>query len=213
MKKAILGKKIGMTQIFMPDGKLFPVTVVLAGPCTVVQKKTKERDGYEAVQVGFGELANQRAQKLKNQPELGHFTKAGVPAKRTLREFRFDDITPYEIGMEIKADVFAAGDKVDVSGVTKGRGFTGSTLRWNTHRGPMAHGSKYHRGVGSLSANSTPSRVFKNKKMPGQYGGENVTVQNLEVVRVDAERNLLMIKGAVPGADDGLLFIRNSIKA
>lgn len=212
MDKAILGTKIGMTQIFLADGRLMPVTVVQAGPCTVTQVKTKKSDGYEAVQVGFGELAEARAKKLKNKPELGHFEKAGVPAKRYLREFRLSDISSYKVGDEIKADVFAEGDKVDVVGTSKGRGFTGVVQRWNQHTGPMSHGSKYHRGVGSLSANSDPSRVFKNKRMPGQYGGERVTVQNLEVVKVDAERNLLMIKGAVPGANGALVIVRNSVK-
>jgi large subunit ribosomal protein L3 len=212
MDKAILGTKIGMTQIFLADGRLMPVTVVQAGPCTVTQVKTKKSDGYEAVQVGFGELAEARAKKLKNKPELGHFEKAGVPAKRYLREFRLSDISSYKVGDVIKADVFAEGDKVDVVGTSKGRGFTGVVQRWNQHTGPMSHGSKYHRGVGSLSANSDPSRVFKNKRMPGQYGGERVTVQNLEVVKVDAERNLLMIKGAVPGANGALVIVRNSVK-
>ena len=213
MKKAILGKKIGMTQIFLEDGRLVPVTVVEAGPCTVTQVKTVETDGYEAVQVGFGELSQQRAQKLKNKPELGHFAKANVPATRYLREFRFDDISAYSVGDKIKVDQFAEGDKVDVSGISKGHGYTGAIQRWNQHTGPMAHGSKYHRGVGSLSANSDPSRVFKGKHMSGQYGVEKVTVQNLEVVRVDTERNLLLIKGALPGANESLLVIRDSIKA
>ncbi len=213
MKKAILGKKIGMTQIFLSDGRLVPVTVVEAGPCTVTQVKTVETDGYEAVQVGFGELSEKRAQKLKNKPELGHFAKANVPATRYLREFRFEDISGFSVGSVLKADQFAEGDKVDVSGISKGHGFTGAIQRWNQHTGPMAHGSKYHRGVGSLSANSDPSRVFKGKRMSGQYGHEKVTVQNLEVVRVDAERNLLLIKGALPGANESLLVIRDSIKA
>ena len=213
MTKAILGKKIGMTQIFLADGRLVPVTVVEAGPCTVTQVKTVETDGYEAVQVGFAELSEKRAQKLKNKPELGHFAKANVPATRYLREFRFDDISAYSVGTVLKADQFAQGDKVDVSGISKGHGFTGAIQRWNQHTGPMAHGSKYHRGVGSLSANSDPSRVFKGKHMSGQYGNEKVTVQNLEVVSVDAERNLLLIKGALPGANESLLVIRDSIKA
>ena len=213
MKKAILGKKIGMTQIFLADGRLVPVTVVEAGPCTVTQVKTADKDGYEAVQVGFGELTEQRAQKLKNKPELGHFAKAGVPATRYLREFRLDDISNFKVGDQIKADVFAEGDKIDVSGITKGHGFTGVIQRWNQHTGPMSHGSKYHRGVGSLSANSDPSRVFKGKKMAGQYGNEKVTIQNLEVIRVDAERNLLLVKGALPGANGALLFVRDSVKA
>ncbi|MBQ4451613.1 MAG: 50S ribosomal protein L3 [Clostridia bacterium] len=213
MTKAILGKKIGMTQIFLADGRLVPVTVVEAGPCTVTQVKTVETDGYEAVQVGFAELSEKRAQKLKNKPELGHFAKANVPATRYLREFRFDDISAYSVGDKIKVDQFAEGDKVDVSGISKGHGYTGAIQRWNQHTGPMAHGSKYHRGVGSLSANSDPSRVFKGKHMSGQYGVEKVTVQNLEVVRVDTERNLLLIKGALPGANESLLVIRDSIKA
>jgi large subunit ribosomal protein L3 len=213
MDKAILGTKIGMTQIFLADGRLMPVTVVQAGPCTITQVKTQKSDGYEAVQVGFGELAQARVKKLKNKPELGHFEKAGVPATRHLRELRLSDISSYKVGDQIKADVFAEGDKVDVVGTSKGHGFTGVIQRWNQHTGPMAHGSKYHRGVGSMSANSDPSRVFKNKHMPGQYGVERVTVQNLEVVKVDAERNLLLIKGAVPGANGALVIVRNSVKA
>jgi len=212
MKKAILGKKIGMTQIFVDDGRLVPVTVVEAGPCTVTMVKTVETDGYEAVQVGFGELTEQRAKKLLNKPEQGHFAKAGVAPARHLREFRFEDISGYSVGDAIKCDVFAAGDKIDVIGTSKGHGYTGVIQRWNLHRGPMTHGSKYHRGVGSLSANSDPSRVFKNKKMAGQYGGERVTIQNLEVVKVDAERNLLMIKGAIPGANGSLVMVRDAIK-
>ncbi len=213
MEKAILGKKIGMTQIFLQDGRLVPVTVVEAGPCPVTQVKTVQSDGYEAVQVGFGELAEERAKKLKNKPELGHFTKAGVPATRYLRELRLDDITSYKVGDQITCDVFAEGDHVDVTGTSKGHGFTGTIQRWNQHTGPMKHGSKYHRGVGSMGANSDPSRVFKNKHMPGQYGCERVTVQNLEVVRVDAQRNLLLIKGAVPGANGALLIVRSSVKS
>lgn len=213
MEKAILGKKIGMTQIFLSDGRLMPVTVVEAGPCPVVQVKTVETDGYEAVQVGFGELAEQRAKKLKNKPELGHFTKAGVPATRVLRELRLENIASYKVGDAIKCDVFKEGDKVDVSGISKGHGFTGVIQRWNQHTGPMKHGSKYHRGVGSMGANSDPSRVFPGKHMPGQYGSEKVTVQNLEIIRVDSERNLLMVKGAIPGANGALVVIRDSVKA
>ena len=190
MKKAIVGKKIGMTQIFTEDGRLVPVTVIKAGPCTVVQTKTVESDGYNAVQVGFGELTEKRAEKLLSKPVQGHYKKAGVEAKRVLREFRFDDC----------------------SGTSKGHGFTGPVARWNQHTGPMAHGSKYHRGVGSMSANSDPSRVFKNKHMGGHYGVDRVTVQNLEVVSVDAERDLLLVKGAVPGANEGLLVIRDTVK-
>ncbi len=213
MEKAILGKKIGMTQIFLSDGRLMPVTVVEAGPCPVVQVKTVGTDGYEAVQVGFGELAEQRAKKLKNKPELGHFKKAGVNATRHLREFRLSNVSAYKVGDVLKCDQFAEGDHVDVTGISKGHGYSGVIQRWNQHTGPMAHGSKYHRGVGSMGANSDPSRVFKNKHMPGQYGCERVTIQNLEVIRVDAERNLLMIKGAVPGAKGALLIVRDSVKA
>ena len=212
MNKAILGKKIGMTQIFLADGRLVPVTVVEAGPCKVTQVKTVETDGYEAVQVGFGELSEQRAKKLLNKPELGHFNKAGVAPARHLREFRMDDISTYNVGDTIKADVFAEGDKIDVIGTSKGHGYTGVIQRWNQHTGPMSHGSKYHRGVGSMGANSSPSRVFKNKHMAGQYGGDRVTVQNLEVVKVDAERNLLMVKGAIPGANGSLVMVRDAVK-
>lgn len=213
MKKAILGTKVGMTQLFLEDGRVVPVTVVEAGPCTVVQKKTVERDGYSAIQVGFKTLSESRAKKLKNKPEQGHFKKAGVAATRYLREFRLEDAQNYEVGQLINVEVFAKGDAIDVTGTSKGHGYTGAILRWNQHTGPMAHGSKYHRGVGSLSANSDPSRVFKNKHMSGQWGHERVTVQNLEVVRVDGERNLLFVKGALPGPNGGLLMIRDSIKA
>ena len=213
MKKAILGKKIGMTQIFVADGRLVPVTVVEAGPCKVTQVKTAQTDGYEAVQVGFDELSEQRAKKLLNKPELGHFTKKGVTPSRYLREFRLDDAASYEVGQVVKADVFAEGDKIDITGTSKGHGFTGAIYRWNQHTGPMAHGSKYHRGVGSMSANSDPSRVFKNKHMPGHYGVERTTIQNLTVVKVDAERDLLLVRGAVPGPNGGLLLVRNSVKA
>ena len=212
MKKAIVGKKVGMTQVFTPDGRLIPVTVIQAGPCPVVQKKTVETDGYEAVQVGFDEIPENRVKKLVNKPEAGHFKKAGVTPCRKLREFRFEDAASYEVGQVIKCDVFAEGDKVDISGISKGHGFTGAIQRWNQHTGPMAHGSKYHRGVGSLSANSDPSRVFKNKHMSGHYGVEKVTIQNLSVVRVDAERNLLLVRGAVPGPNGGTLIVREAVK-
>ena len=212
MKKAIVGKKIGMTQIFTEDGRLVPVTVIEAGPCTVVQLKTVESDGYQAVLVGFGEMTEARAKKLLTKPVQGHFAKAGVAAKRTLRELRFDDCSGYKVGDEIKVDQFVKGDRIDVTGTSKGHGYTGPIQRWNQHTGPMAHGSKYHRGVGSLSANSDPSRVFKNKHMAGHYGVDRVTVQNLEVVSVDAERNLLLVKGAVPGTNNSLLMIRDTVK-
>ena len=213
MKKAIVGKKIGMTQIFTDDGRLVPVTVVEAGPCKVVQKKTTESDGYDAVQVGFDTLAENRAKKLVNQPLTGHFKKAGVAPTRYLRELRLDNVAGLEVGNELTVSQFENGDKIDVSGISKGHGYTGAIQRWNQHTGPLAHGSKYHRGVGSLSANSDPSRVFKNKHMAGHYGVERVTVQNLEIVKVDAERNLLLIKGAVPGPNGGLLLVRNTCKA
>jgi len=213
MKKAIVGKKLGMTQIFTEDGRLVPVTVIEAGPCTVVQKKTEEKDGYTAVQVGFGALTENRAKKLLNKPEAGHFKAAGVNPTRVLKELRLDDAASFEVGQEIKVDVFAKGDKIDVTGTSKGHGFAGVIQRWNQHTGPMAHGSKYHRGVGSMGANSDPSRVFKNKHMPGHYGVDKVTVQNLEVVQVDAERNLLLVKGAVPGPNEGLLIVQDSCKA
>jgi large subunit ribosomal protein L3 len=212
MKKAIVGKKIGMTQIFTDDGRLVPVTVVEAGPCKVVQKKNVESDGYEAVQVGFDTLPENRAKKLINKPLTGHFHKAGVAPARYLRELRLDNAAELSVGSDLTVSQFEAGEKIDVSGVTRGRGFTGAIYRWNQHTGPMAHGSKYHRGVGSMSANSDPSRVFKNKHMPGHYGVERVTVQNLEIVKIDAERNLLLIKGAVPGPNGGLLLVRNAVK-
>ena len=212
MKKAIVGKKIGMTQVFTDDGRLVPVTVVEAGPCKVVQKKTTESDGYEAVQVGFDTYAENRAQKLVNKPMAGHFKKADVAPTRYLREFRLDNVAELEVGNELTVAQFEAGEKIDVSGISKGHGFTGAIQRWNQHTGPMAHGSKYHRGVGSMGANSNPSRVFKNKHMAGHYGVERVTVQNLEIVKVDAERNLLLIKGAVPGPNGGLLEVRNACK-
>ena len=212
MKKAIVGKKIGMTQVFTDDGRLVPVTVVEAGPCKVVQKKTTESDGYEAVQVGFDTYAENRAQKLVNKPMAGHFKKADVAPTRYLREFRLDNVAELEVGNELTVAQFEAGEKIDVSGISKGHGFTGAIQRWNQHTGPMAHGSKYHRGVGSMGANSDPSRVFKNKHMAGHYGVERVTVQNLEIVKVDAERNLLLIKGAVPGPNGALLEVRNAIK-
>ena len=212
MKKAIVGKKVGMTQVFTPDGRLIPVTVIQAGPCPVVQKKTVETDGYEAVQVGFDEIPENRVKKLVNKPEAGHFKKAGVAPCRKLREFRFEDAASYEVGQVIKCDVFAEGDKVDISGISKGHGYTGAIQRWNQHTGPMAHGSKYHRGVGSLSANSDPSHVFKNKHMAGHYGVEKVTIQNVSVVRVDAERNLLLVRGAVPGPNGGTLIVREAVK-
>ena len=213
MQKGIIGKKLGMTQLFDENGKVVPVTVIEAGPCTVVQKKTIEKDGYEAVQFGFDQIPENRVEKLVNKPDAGHFKKAGVAPMRKLREFRLDDCAAYEIGQVVKADVFEEGEKIDITGITKGRGYTGAIYRWNQHTGPMAHGSKYHRGLGSMSANSDPSRVFKNKHMPGHYGVERVTIQNLSIVKVDGERSLLLVRGAVPGPKEGLLLIRNTCKA
>ncbi len=209
MKKAIIAKKIGMTQIFAENGILIPVTVLEAGPCVVTQKKTEENDGYTAIQVGFGDIK----EKHVNKPSKGHFDKAGVAPVKILKEFRLDNIDEYEVGSEIKADVFSAGDKVDVSGISKGKGFQGAIKRHNQHRGPMAHGSKYHRGLGSLSSATTPGKVKKGKKMPGHMGSVNVTIQNLEIVRADAEKNLILIKGAVPGNKGSVLVIKDSVKA
>ncbi|MCL6612229.1 MAG: 50S ribosomal protein L3 [Peptococcaceae bacterium] len=208
MKKAILGKKLGMTQLFTDEGLAVPVTVIEAGPCHVVLKRTVEKDGYSAIQVGFGE----KREKLFNKPLKGHFNKAGVRPLRFIREFRLEDSDSYQVGQEIKADLFSPGEKVDVVGTSKGRGFAGGIKRHGFHRGPMAHGSKYHRRPGSLGAKG-PARVFKGRKLPGHYGAERVTVQNLEVVRVDAGRNLLAIKGAVPGPRGGLVIVKDSVKA
>ena len=209
MKKAILATKIGMTQIFGNDGTLTPVTVLQAGPCVVTQIKTKENDDYNAIQVGFGEIR----ERLVNKPRKGQFAKAGVTVKRFLREFRFDNAADYSVGQEIKADVFSAGDKVDVTGVSKGKGFQGAIKRHGQSRGPMTHGSKFHRHAGSNGAASDPSKVFKGKKMPGQMGNKQITVQNLEVVRVDAENNLILVKGAVPGPKKSLVMLKNTVKA
>lgn len=209
MKKAILGKKLGMTQIFTPDGLVVPVTVIEAGPCYVVQKKTKEKDGYNAVVVAF----NQTRESLLNKPQLGILKKANVQPSKILREFRFENSADYEIGKDIKADIFEENDMVDVTGTTRGRGFTGTIVRWNASRLKMSHGTgPVHRQVGSMGANSNPSRVFKNKKMPGQYGCERVTIQNLQVVKVDADRNILLIKGCVPGPKGSYVTIKEAIK-
>ena len=225
MKKAILGTKVGMTQIFNEDGVLVPVTVLQAGPCVVTQVKTVENDGYSAVQVGFvdkkDKIVNKDANGKKeirnrhgvNKPEKGHFEKAGVSSKKYVREFRFENAEEYKPADEIKADIFAAGDKVDATAITKGKGFQGAIKRLGQHRGPMAHGSKFHRHQGSNGACSSPSRVFKGKGMPGHMGHVKATVQNLEIVRVDAENNLLLIKGAVPGPKKSLVTIKESVKA
>ena len=207
MKKAILAKKVGMTQIFNEAGELVPVTVLQAGPCVVTQVKTTENDGYEAVQVGFEDTR----EKLVNKPVKGMFDKAGVSYKRYVREFKLEG--EYSVKDEIKVDVFEAGDKIDATAIAKGKGFQGAIKRHGQSRGPMAHGSKYHRHAGSNGSCSTPSRVFKGKKMPGHMGGKKVTTQNLEVVRVDAEKNLLLVKGAVPGPKKSLVTIKESVKA
>ncbi|MFR1300332.1 MAG: 50S ribosomal protein L3 [Blautia massiliensis (ex Durand et al. 2017)] len=209
MKKAILATKVGMTQIFNEDGQLIPVTVLQAGPCVVTQVKTEENDGYTSVQVGFGEIR----EKLVNKPEKGHFDKAGVAVKRFVKEFRFDNAGEYEVGQEIKADIFAAGDHIDATAVSKGKGFQGAIKRHGQSRGPMAHGSKYHRHAGSNGACSDPSKVFKGKHMPGHMGNVQVTVQNLEIVRVDTENNLLLVKGAVPGPKKSLVTIKETVKS
>ena len=209
MKKAILATKVGMTQIFNEDGTLVPVTVLQAGPCVVTQVKTVENDGYSAVQVGFGE----KREKLVNKPMKGMFDKAGVPYKRFVREFKFENAEEYSVKDEIKADIFAAGDKVDASAIAKGKGFQGAIKRHGQSRGPMAHGSKYHRHAGSNGACSSPSKVFKGKKMPGHMGAKKVTTQNLEIVRVDAENNLILVKGAVPGPKKALVTIKETCKS
>ena len=209
MKKAILTTKVGMTQVFSEDGVLTPVTVLQAGPCVVTQVKTVENDGYSAVQVGFGDIR----EKLVNKPKKGHFAKAGVTAKRFLKEFRLEDAESYTLGQEIKADVFAAGDKVDATAKSKGKGFQGAIKRHGQSTGPMAHGSKYHRHAGSNGSATTPGRVFKGKHMPGHMGAVRVTVQNLEVVSVDAEKNLILVKGAVPGPKKSLVMLKESVKA
>ena len=209
MKKGIIGKKIGMTQIFDEAGNVVPVTVIEAGPCVVVQKKTTETDGYDSVQLGFEDIADKKLTK----PVAGHFAKAGVAAKRHLKEFRLDDAKTMNVGDVVAADTFAAGDRVDVTGITKGHGYSGVIKRWNCHKLRMTHGvGPVHRQPGSMGANSSPSRIFKNKKMAGQYGNEQVTVQNLNIVRVDAEKNLIAVKGAIPGAKGGIVFIRNTVK-
>ena len=208
MQKAIIGKKIGMTQIFDAEGKVVPVTVIQAGPCNVIQKKTIETDGYEAVQLGFGEVK----EKHVNKALKGHFAKSGVAVKKVLKEFRLDEIT-LNVGDEVKADVFAAGECVDVTGISKGKGYAGTVKRWGTHRGPMTHGSGYHRGPGSMGGCSSPSRVFKGKRLAGHLGCEKVTVQNLDVVKVDLDRNLILVKGAIPGPKGGIVTIKNTVKA
>ena len=207
MKKAILATKVGMTQIFNEDGVLTPVTVLQAGPCVVTQVKTMDNDGYEAVQVGFGD----KRENIVNKPMKGHFEKAGVSCKRFVRELKLEG--EYALGQEIKADIFAAGDKIDVAATSKGKGFQGAIKRHGQSRGPMAHGSKYHRAVGSMGAASDPSRTFKNKKMPGHMGNKKSTILNIEVVKVMADKNVLLIKGGIPGPNKGFVVIRNTVKA
>ena len=209
MKKAILATKVGMTQIFNEDGVLTPVTVLQAGPCVVTQVKTEENDGYKAVQVGFVD----KREKLVTKPVKGHFDKAGVAYKRYVREFRLENAEEYSVKDEIKADIFAAGDKIDATAISKGKGFQSTIKRYNASRGPMGHGSKSHRVVGSMGSSAYPSRVKKGKRMPGHMGSANVTIQNLEIVRADAEKNLLLIKGAVPGPKGSVLVIKDSVKA
>ncbi len=210
MNKAIIGRKLGMTQLFSSDGKVIPVTVIEAGPCPVVQVKTLERDGYSAVKLGFAEVA----EKDLNKPELGLFKKTGIAPQKVLKEFKLDGADSMTVGSVITCDVFSAGDKIDVSGVSKGHGFTGVIKRWNHHRLKETHGvGPVHREVGSMGSISDPSRVFKGKKMAGQWGNENVTILNLEVVKVDKERNAILVKGAVPGAVKSIVYLRNSVKA
>ena len=210
MKKGIIGKKIGMTQVFDENGNVIPVTVIEAGPCVVAQKKTVEKDGYSSVQLGFEDIAD----KKLNKAEKGHFAKAGVATKKHLKEFRLDDAATMNVGDVVTADTFVAGDRVDITGITKGHGYCGVIKRWNGAILRMTHGGgPVHRHIGSVGANSTPSRIYKNKKMPGQYGHETSTVLNLDVVRVDAEKNLIAVNGAVPGAKGGIVFIRNTVKA
>ena len=209
MNKAIIGRKAGMTQVFTAEGKVIPVTVIEAGPCPVVQIKTVEKDGYAALKLGFDETS----EKSLNKPELGQFKKAGVKPCKVLKEFRLEDLSSYTVGGEVKADVFAAGDKVDVHGVSKGHGFSGVIKRWNQRRLKETHGvGPVHREPGSMGANSTPSRVFKNKNLPGHYGVETATVQNLEVVRVDVARNCILIKGSVPGPEGSVVTINDTVK-
>ena len=209
MKKALIGKKLGMTQIFGENGVVIPVTVIEAGPCVVAQVKTLENDGYEAVQLGFGEV---KENKL-NKPEKGHFAKANIAPKKHLREFRLDSIEGIKVGDKFKADVFVEGEKIDIQGTSKGKGFQGVIKRHGQHRGPMGHGSMYHRRPGSMGPTSTPGRVFKGKKFPGHMGHVTVTIQNLDVVKVDMDKNVILVKGSVPGAKGAILKIKSAVKA
>ncbi len=209
MKKTIVGKKIGMTQIFDEEGKVIPVTVIEAGPCVVAQVKSVETDGYNAIQLGFGEVKESKV----NRPEKGHFAKANIAAKKHLREFRVDEVESYKVGDEIKADTFEKGDKIDVQGTSKGKGFQGVIKRHGQSRGPMGHGSMYHRRPGSMGPTSTPGRVFKGKKLPGHMGVQTITIQNLDVVAVDMDKNVILVKGSVPGVKGAILKIKTSVKA
>jgi len=210
MEKAILGKKIGMTQLFLENGTLLPVTVIEAGPCTVVQLKTKQNDGYESIKIGFGDV---KAKSL-NKPDKGQFDKSEITPSKYLKELRLDDCSGFKIGQSINiSDMFELGDKVDISGISKGKGFQGAIKRWGQSCGPMSHGSKYHRRVGSMGANSSPGKVFKGKRLPGHMGVDKITVQNLQVVKIYEDKNLILVKGAVPGPKNGLLFIKSTVKS
>jgi len=209
MKKGIIGKKVGMTQIFNEEGKVIPVTVIEAGPCVVAQVKTVETDGYNAVQMGFGDIKEKKLIK----PIKGHFAKVNLTPKKQLKEFKLDDISNITVGDELKADIFVVGEKVDIQGTTKGKGFQGVIKRHGQHRGPMTHGSMYHRRPGSMGATSTPGRVFKGKKLPGHMGVTTVTIQNLEVIRVDMDKNVLLVRGSVPGPKGAILKIKSSVKS
>ena len=208
MKKGIIGRKVGMTQIFDEKGNVIPVTVIEAGPCTVAQVKTVETDGYDAVQLGFGEVKD----KHINKPEKGHFAKAGLEAKKHLREFRLESVEGVKVGDEVKADVFEAGEKVDVQGISKGKGFQGVIKRHGQHRGPMGHGSMYHRRPGSMGSTTTPGRVFKGKKLPGHMGSQTSTILNLDVVKIDTDKNVILVKGSIPGAKKSIVRVRKSVK-
>ncbi len=209
MKKAIIGKKVGMTQVFDETGKVIPVTVIEAGPCVVAQVKTTESDGYNAIQLGFEDV---KESKL-NKPEIGHFTKSKLPLKKHLREFRLDSVESIKVGDELKADVFTKGDKVDIQGTSKGKGYQGVIKRHGQSRGPMGHGSMYHRRPGSMGSTSTPGRVFKGKKLPGHMGRNTITIQNLDIISVDLDKNVILVKGSVPGAKGAILKIKSSVKA
>ena len=209
MNKGLIGKKIGMTQIFDESGKVIPVTVIEAGPCVVAQVKTEETDGYTAVQLGFGDIK----EKKLNKPTKGHFTKVNVTPKKHLREFRLDSVEGITVGQELKADIFSAGDKLDIQGTSKGKGFQGVIKRHGQSRGPMGHGSMYHRRPGSMGPTSTPGRVFKGKRLPGHMGAQTISIQNLEVVRVDLDKNVILVKGSVPGAKGAILKLKSSVKS